>query len=239
MKNLKEIKLMMERLESPRMTQTEVDKKKKEILNETNIGKVGLIKEDYLELKSIGKQLYSFLKKEGYNVTIKEDSSKSTFSGGDKLVDSNEGGKGGIVQIKQFSDVEQIGVSIPSYAVTYQFLNNQGNYDKIKKVYADNRQDFGPEQKEKFLNDGDTWFKSSLTDSWDGIAKTVFKSKGCEDLSQHPEIIKSVNELGNKLSDIVKSKIPNMEFVFDNQVSNCQFVMYFREPKTKKGGYTK
>ena len=30
MKNLKQIKLMMERLESPRMTQTEVDKKKKE-----------------------------------------------------------------------------------------------------------------------------------------------------------------------------------------------------------------
>ena len=31
MKNLKEIKLMMERLESPRMTQTEVEKKKKYI----------------------------------------------------------------------------------------------------------------------------------------------------------------------------------------------------------------
>ena len=44
-----------------------------------------IINEDYLELKSIGKQLYSFLKKKGYNVTIKENSSKSKYRGGDEL----------------------------------------------------------------------------------------------------------------------------------------------------------
>lgn len=45
MKNLKQIKLMMERLESPRMTQTEVDKKKKEILKEEkeSINEIGLL----------------------------------------------------------------------------------------------------------------------------------------------------------------------------------------------------
>jgi len=64
MKNLKQIKLMMERLESPRMTQIEVDKKKKEILDE--YGSSG----ENLELKNLAKQIYSKIKKEGLGVKI-------------------------------------------------------------------------------------------------------------------------------------------------------------------------
>jgi hypothetical protein len=64
MKNLKQIKLMMERLESPRMTQTEVDKKKKEILDEYGSSA------ENLELKNLAKQIYSIIKKEGLGVKI-------------------------------------------------------------------------------------------------------------------------------------------------------------------------
>lgn len=67
MKNLKQIKLMMERLESPRMTQTEVDKKKKEILDETA--------SENLELKSLAKKLYLGFKNMGAKVSMGNDKS--------------------------------------------------------------------------------------------------------------------------------------------------------------------
>ena len=94
------------------------------------------INEDFMELKSIAKQLYSILKKKGYEVEIKENSKKSTYRGGDSLAGTKDSkylnGKGGTVEIHQFSDVEQIGLFLPVHTVAYQFIIAPENKDIIK-----------------------------------------------------------------------------------------------------------
>ena len=186
------------------------------------------INEDFMELKSIAKQLYSLVKSEGYDVKIIENSKKSTYRGGDSLVGTKGSkylnGKGGSVEIHQFSDIEQIGLFLPVYAVAYQFIIAPENKEIIKKRLNK------PESYEIYQKDN---FKD-----WDHISSAMFaepgKSTSVSDIIKNPEILKFVNKLGSKLIGAIKSKYPNMLLSTEDKDGN--FCLYFAEPTTKKGG---
>ena len=186
------------------------------------------INEDFMELKSIAKQLYSLVKSEGYDVKIIENSKKSTYRGGDSLVGTKGSkylnGKGGSVEIHQFSDIEQIGLFLPVYAVAYQFIIAPENKEIIKKRLNK------PESYEIYQKDN---FKD-----WNHISSAMFaepgKSTSVSDIIKNPEILKFVNKLGSKLIGAIKSKYPNMLLSTEDKDGN--FCLYFAEPTTKKGG---
>ena len=191
------------------------------------------INEDFLELKSIAKQLYSLVKSEGYEVEIKENSEKSKFRGGDTLVGTKDSqylnGKGGTVEIHQFSDVEQIGLFLPVYAVAYQFITSPENKEIIKKMVDEKK----PGDYEKYPGT----YQQDLSKSWTHVCDSIFgksgKTANLYDIQKNPELVKFVNKLGNKLIDTIKSKYPNM--LLSTQDSEVTFDLYFAEPKTKKG----
>jgi hypothetical protein len=189
------------------------------------------INEDFMELKSIAKQLYSLLKKKGYEVEIKENSKKSKYRGGDSLVstkDSKYLNKGGNAEIHQFSDIEQIGVFLPVYAVVYQFLTAPENKELVKQMVEKNK----PGDWEKYPGTyGD------ISKNWTYIKNAIFGEPGkIADLyrmQKNPEIGKFVNKLGNELIAAIKSKYPNILLHAEDQETN--FGLWFAEPKTKKG----
>jgi hypothetical protein len=146
------------------------------------------INEDYLELKSIGKQLYSFLKKKGYEVEIKENSQKSKFRGGDTLVGTKDSkylnSKGGTVEIHQFSDVEEIGVFVPTYALVYMFIMDPNNEETLKELLKSktNNPDSYLQNKQKY---------------WTNIKDVVFtknmgKTADFDDMQDSPDIKKYI-----------------------------------------------
>ena len=198
-----------------------------------NFTDLEFINEDFLELKSIGKQLYSLLKKEGYEVKIKENSKKSTYRGGDTLVGSKDSkylnNKGGTVEIHQFSDVEEIGVFLPVYAVAYQFIISPENKDLIKQMIDKNK----PGAYEKYPGT----YQKDISKNWNHIKDALFGQSGkigtSDDMIDNPELVKFVNKLGNKLIGIIKSKYPNI--LLSTQDKGGNFALYFAEPKTKKG----
>lgn len=191
------------------------------------------INEDFLELKSIAKQLYSLVKSEGYEVEIKENSKKSTYAGGDTLVGSKDSkylnGKGGTVEIHQFSDIEEIGVFLPVYAVAYQFITAPENKEIIKKMVDEKK----PGAYEKYPGT----YQQDISKNWDNIKDDIFGESGkigtANDMIDNPELLKFVNKLGSKLIDTIKSKYPNMLLSTKDKGGN--FALYFAEPKTKKG----
>jgi len=187
------------------------------------------LNEDYLELKSLGKQLYSALKKKGYEVEIKENSKKSTFAGGDPLVGTKDSkylnSKGGTVEIHQFSDAEQIGVFIPAYAVLYQFIVDPANKSYLEQLYTKKRGKPGGE-----LDEPAKYF-SNLKDILFGENGKVASSSN---VMEDPEIKKSIAKLGQELLSIIKSKKPNMLLSFRD--TDTSYAMNFAEPKTAKGG---
>jgi hypothetical protein len=187
------------------------------------------LNEDYLELKSLGKQLYSALKKKGYEVEIKENSKKSTFAGGDSLVGTKDSkylnSKGGTVEIHQFSDAEQIGVFIPAYAVLYQFIVDPANKSYLEQLYTKKRGKPGGE-----LDEPAKYF-SNLKDILFGEDGKVASSSN---VMKDPEIKKSIAKLGQELLSIIKSKKPNMLLSFRD--TDTSYAMNFAEPKTAKGG---
>jgi len=191
------------------------------------------INEDFLELKSIAKQLYSLLKKKGYEVQLVENSKKSKYSGGDTLVGTKDSkylnDKGGTVQIHQFSDFEEIGIFVPVYAAAYQFIISPENKDIIKNMIDKNR----PGDYEKYSST----YQKDISKNWSHIIDVIFGKSGkianLSDIKKSPEIIKFVNKLGTELVDVIKSKYPNMALLFKEQ--EVTFVLYFAEPKTKKG----
>lgn len=192
------------------------------------------INEDFMELKSIAKQLYSLLKREGYEVEIKENSEKSKFRGGDTLVGTKDSqwlnDKGGTVEIHQFSDAEQIGVFLPVYAVSYQFITAPENKEIIKKMMDEKR----PGDYEKYPGT----YQKDISKNWSHIKDAIFGSPGkiadVSDIQKNPEVVKFVNKLGTKLIDTIKSKYPNM--LLSTQDRDIHFALYFAEPKTNKGG---
>ncbi len=192
------------------------------------------INEDFMELKSIAKQLYSLLKSEGYEVEIKENSEKSKFRGGDTLVGTKDSqwlnDKGGTVEIHQFSDAEQIGVFLPVYAVSYQFITAPENKEIIKKMMDEKR----PGDYEKYPGT----YQKDISKNWSHIKDAIFGSPGkiadVSDIQKNPEVVKFVNKLGTKLIDTIKSKYPNM--LLSTQDRDIHFALYFAEPKTNKGG---
>jgi len=191
------------------------------------------INEDFMELKSIAKQLYSLVKSEGYEVEIKENSEKSKFRGGDTLVGTKDSqylnGKGGTVEIHQFSDVEQIGLFLPVYAVAYQFITSPENKEIIKKMVDEKK----PGDYEKYPGT----YQQDLSKSWTHVCDSIFgksgKTANLYDIQKNPELVKFVNKLGNKLIDTIKSKYPNMLLSTEDKETN--FALYFAEPKTNKG----
>lgn len=191
-----------------------------------NFSDLESLNEDFMELKSIAKQLYSLLKKKGYEVTIEENSKKATYRS-DTLVGTKDSkylnGKGGTAEIHQFSDIEQIGVFLPVYAVAYQFIIDPENKEIIKNRLNK------PESYEIYQKDN---FKD-----WDHISSTMFaepgKSTSVSDIIKNPEILKFVNKLGSELIGAIKSKYPNMLLSTEDKDGN--FGLYFAEPKTKKG----
>jgi hypothetical protein len=191
------------------------------------------INEDFMELKSIAKQLYSLVKSEGYEVEIKENSEKSKFRGGDTLVGTKDSqylnGKGGTVEIHQFSDVEQIGLFLPVYAVVYQFITAPENKEIIKKMVNEKK----PGAYEKYPGT----YQQDLSKNWSHIKDDIFGASGktanLYDMQKNPEVVKFVNKLGTKLIDAIKSKYPNMLLSTEDQ--EVHFALYFAEPKTKKG----
>jgi hypothetical protein len=191
------------------------------------------LNEDFMELKSIAKQLYSLVKSEGYEVEIKENSEKSKFRGGDTLVGTKDSqylnGKGGTVEIHQFSDVEQIGLFLPVYAVVYQFITAPENKEIIKKMVDEKK----PGAYEKYPGT----YQQDLSKNWSHIKDDIFGASGktanLYDMQKNPEVVKFVNKLGTKLIDTIKSKYPNM--LLSTEDEEIHFALYFAEPKTKKG----
>ena len=199
-----------------------------------NFSDLESLNEDFLELKSIAKQLYSLVKSEGYEVEIKENSEKSKFRGGDTLVGTKDSqylnGKGGTVEIHQFSDAEQIGLFLPVYAVAYQFITAPENKEIIKKMLNEKK----PGAYEKYPGT----YQQDLSKNWSHIKDDIFGESGkianIYDMQKNPEVVKFVNKLGNKLIDTIKSKYPNM--LLSTQDQDVHFALYFAEPKTNKGG---
>lgn len=190
------------------------------------------INEDFMELKSIAKQLYSLLKKKGYEVEIKENSKKATYRS-DTLVGTKDSkhlnGKGGTVEIHQFSDFEEIGVFLPVHAVAYQFIIAPENKDLIKQMMDKNK----PGAYEKYPGT----YQEDISKNWDHIKDAIFGEPGkigtAHDMQKNPEIIKFVNKLGSELVGVIKSKYPNMSLAYKDL--DALFGLYFAEPKTKKG----
>jgi len=192
------------------------------------------INEDFMELKSIAKQLYSLLKKKGYEVEIKENSKKSTYRGGDSLVGTKDSkylnGKGGTVEIHQFSDVEQIGLFLPVHAVAYQFITAPENKDIIKKMVDKKK----PGDYEKYPGT----YQQDISKNWSHIKDAIFGEPGkiasSYDMQKNPQIGEFIKKLGTELISVIKSKYPNMLLSTEDKETN--FALYFAEPKTKKGG---
>lgn len=184
------------------------------------------INEDFLELKSIVKQLYSLLKEKGYDVEIRESSEKSRYRGGDRLVGTKDsqylGDKGGTVEIHQFSDVEEIGVFLPARSVAYQFIISPENKEIIKKSL------YKPELYEIYQKDN---FKD-----WDYLYRDAFvrtsKETDDSDIIKNPQILEFLGKLGINLIDTIKSKYPNIQII--TEIKGGNFCLYFRETKTRK-----
>lgn len=197
-----------------------------------SFSKLQSINEDFMELKSIAKQLYSLLKKKGYEVEIKENSKKSTYYGGDSLVGTKDSkylnSKGGTVEIHQFSDVEQIGLFLPVHAVAYQFITAPENLDIIKEMVNKKQ----PGSFEKYPG---TY--QNLAKHWSNVANTIFGQNGkiasCYDIQKNPQLGNFIKKLGADLIDAIKSAYPNM--LLSTEDKEVSFALYFAEPKTKKG----
>ena len=193
------------------------------------------INEDFMELKSIAKQLYSLLKKKGYEVEIKENSKKSTYHGGDSLVGTKDSkylnSKGGTVEIHQFSDVEQIGLFLPVHAVACQFITEPENRDIIKKMVDEKK----PGDFEKYPGS-----YQDLSKNWSSVADTIFGASGkvasCYDIQKNPQLGEFIKKLGAELIGAIKSTYPNM--LLSTEDKETTFALYFAEPTTKKGAVT-
>jgi len=199
------------------------------------------INEDFMELKSIVKHLYSLLKREGYEVEIKENSKKSTYADGDTLVGSKDSqhlnSKGGTVEIQQFSDFEQIGVFIPVYAAAYQFIIDPENREIIKKMVDEKKPGDYERYPGTYQQDTQT-YQEDISNNWLHIKDAIFGETGhigtANDMIDNPELLKFVNKLGSKLIDTIKSKYPNM--LLSSKDKDGNFALYFAEPRTRKGG---
>jgi hypothetical protein len=138
-------------------------------------------------------------------------------------------GKGGTVEIHQFSDVEQIGLFLPVYAVAYQFITAPENKEIIKKMMDEKK----PGDYEKYPGT----YQQDISKNWSHIKDAIFGESGkianLYDMQKNPEVVKFVNKLGNKLIDTIKSKYPNMLLSTEDKETN--FALYFAEPKTNKG----
>ena len=203
------------------ITEAQYNQKKSLIENQLN--------EDYLELKSIGKQLYSFLKKKGYLVQIIENSSKSPYKGGTTLTTGTNASKnehdGPPVEIHQLSDVEQIAVAVPVYALLRAFVLDDANKSFLEQTITKKGGKTGA------LNDPKQYW-SSIGDQ--AFGPTLGKTASTTDIMKNPLIQQYIANLGKELTNIVKSKKPNAALAFKD--TETAYVMYFADTKTAKGG---
>ena len=133
-------------------------------------------------------------------------------------------GKGGTVEIHQFSDIEQIGLFLPVHAVAFQFITAPENKDIIKKMIGQKKDDYEYYQKDGFKN-------------WSHLADTIFGEPGkvasCYDIQKNPQLGEFIKKLGDELIGAIKKTYPNM--LLSTQDKETHFGLYFAEPKTKKG----
>ena len=200
-----------------------------------NFGGLEPLNEDFIELKSIAKQLYSLLKRKGYEVELKENSKKSTYKGdtlagtkGSKTYD-----KGGSVEIHQFPDTEEIGLFLPVSSVAYQFIVAPENKDLIKAMVEKNK----PGDYEKHPGT----YQKNIEKNWSHIKDAIFGESGkiasLSDIQNDPEVKKFIGKLGSELISTIKSKSPNIRLATKD--ADTHFGLYFTEPRTRSGAVKK
>ena len=192
------------------------------------------INEDFMELKSIVKQIYSALKNHGYEVEI-EKNKKNRF--GTTITDSLVGtkdskklnNKGGSVRIIQFLDSEQIGVFIPANAVAYQFIIDPKNIEIIKQLVDTN--------KPGAWDRAGAAYQEDIANNWNHVINDMCGQYGHHalpnDIQGNQQIQEFIQNLGSELLLIIQSNHPNMLLSFQN--TDVAFAMYFAEPRTRKG----
>lgn len=187
-----------------------------------------MLNEDFLELKSIAKQLFSLIKAKGYDAAIVENSSKSKYGQHTLVGQKYLNQKGGTVEIHQFTDVEQIGVFVPAYAVIYQLIIDPANAKYVESVVARNRPD---------LAGKNIGLHGHAKEYWTHIKNYMVADSGklasAREVMQDEGVKQKINQLGKDLQNAIKSKYPNMKFAFDD--GPLGYGMFFAEPRTAKG----
>ena len=163
------------------ITEAQYNSKKSLIENQLN--------EDILELKQMAKQLYSFLKSEGYAPKLSDVVNKKyiTKVGEDSTVTA-------LIQVD--NDNNMVNVAVSPWSAAHSIIGNKPNW----------------------LQDAEKRFGNN-TERW----------------SSNPEILNHINKLGEKLSQQIKSKYPNMLYKFRRE-DGFWFIMDFGYGQTKKGG---
>ena len=163
------------------ITEAQYNEKKSLIENQLN--------EDILELKQMAKQLYSFLKSEGYAPKLSDvvDKKYITKVGEDSTVTA-------LIQVD--NDNNMVNVAVSPWSAAHSIIGNKPNW----------------------LQDAEKRFGNN-TERW----------------SSNPEILNHINKLGEKLSQQIKSKYPNMIYKFRRE-DGFWFIMDFGYGQTKKGG---
>jgi len=165
------------------------------------------LNEDILELKQMSKQLYSFLKKKGFDVEltnkIKVPLRPENPKGGTMTTDKSSVRStrhGMPVQIQVFEGTEEmvaVGITPDNVA---KVLVGGGTTGEDRWSYK---------AEKRFGNDWGAWQKN-------------------------PEIMKYVNNLGNEMLAQIKERYPNMVYKFDQE--NFLYLLYFGYAQTRKGG---
>ena len=171
-------------------------------LNEAN-----LLNEDILELRQMSKQLYSLLKKKGFNVVLEEQEQvygpggHPAYTTAKSKIENNKDGTQPVhIVIGKSQDI--VSVYIGLWEITGAILKQQGvTIDNSNRVHI--RQD-------KFGDDSNKW-------------------------DSNPEVVKFVTALGNELVNQIKSKYPDMMYKLE-RTQRGSYALHFGYGKTKKGG---
>jgi len=163
------------------ITEAQYNQKKSLIENQLN--------EDILELKQMAKQLYSFLKSEGYFPKLSDIKNEKI-----KTKVGEDSTSVALIQVE--NDKNIVNVAISPWSAAHSIIGNKPDW--LQDAYK------------RFGNDTAKW-------------------------SSNPEILNHINKLGEKLSQQIKSKYPNMLYKFRRE-DNFWYIMDFGYGLTKKGG---
>jgi hypothetical protein len=163
------------------ITESQYNEKKSLIENQLN--------EDILELKQMAKQLYSFLKSEGYFPKLSDIKNEKI-----KTKVGEDSSSVALIQVD--NDKNMVSVAVSPWSAAHSIIGN--------------KPDWLQDAEKRFGNNTERW-------------------------SSNPEILNHINKLGEKLSQQIKSKYPNMLYKFRRE-DNFWYIMDFGYGQTKKGG---